>query len=60
MDDLRIPIGLFFGIIGIVLVVVGLTSSARAPLTDVNVNLYAGLCMLTFGGVMLWLSRRAS
>ena len=60
MDDLRIPIGLFFGIIGLVLVAVGLLSSARAPLTDVNVNLYAGLFMVAFGGVMLWLSRRAS
>ena len=60
MDDLRTPIGLFFGIIGLVLVAVGLLSSARAPLTDVNVNLYAGLFMLAFGGVMLWLSRRAN
>jgi hypothetical protein len=30
----------------------------RAPLTTVNVNLYTGLVMLVFGGVMLWLARR--
>lgn len=60
MNDLRIPIGLFFSIIGLILIVVGLTSSARAPLTDMNINLYAGLCMLVFGGTMLWLSRRAT
>ena len=60
MNDLRTPIGLFFSLVGIILVVLGLTSSARAPMTDVNVNLYAGLSMLVFGGVMLWLSRRAS
>ena len=27
---------------------------AQAPLTEVNVNLYAGLSMLVFGGLMLW------
>jgi hypothetical protein len=58
MDDLRTPIGLFFTIVGIILIVVSLSSPARAPLTDANVNLYAGLCMLVFGGAMLWLSRR--
>ncbi len=60
MDDLRIPIGLFFTILGVILIAVGLTSSARAEFTDVNVNLYSGVCMLVFGGVMLWLSRRST
>ena len=60
MEDLRTPIGLFFTIVGIILLAVGATSSARAPLTDINVNLYAGLAMLVFGGTMLWLSRRAT
>jgi len=60
MDDLRIPIGLFFTFIGLILIVVGVTSTARAPLTDININLYAGLCMLVFGGTMLWLSRRTT
>ena len=60
MEDLRTPIGLFFTIVGLILIVVSFTSSARAPLTDINVNLYAGLAMLVFGGTMLWLSRRAT
>jgi len=30
----------------------------RAALTETNVNLYAGIFMLGFGGIMLWLSRR--
>jgi len=60
MNDLRTPIGLFFTLIGLILLGVGLLSSARAPLTDVNINLYAGACMLVFGGVMLWLARRAT
>ena len=57
MDDLRIPIGAFFAIVGVFLVTV---PSARAPLTEVPVNLYAGVSMLIFGGVMLWLARRKS
>ena len=57
MNDLRIPIGIFFAIVGLLLVTV---PSARAPLTEVPVNLYAGLSMLLFGGTMLWLARRRS
>ncbi|HLX46356.1 MAG TPA: hypothetical protein VKR43_23075 [Bryobacteraceae bacterium] len=57
MDDLRIPIGAFFAIVGVLLMTV---PSARAPLTEVPVNLYAGVSMLIFGGVMLWLARRRS
>jgi len=55
MNDLRIPIGAFFLIVGILLVTV---PDARAPLTETAVNLYTGLFMLAFGGVMLWLARR--
>ena len=57
MNDLRVPIGIFFAIVGILLVT---APSARAPLTEVPVNLYAGLSMLLIGGVMLWLARRKS
>ena len=55
MDDLRIPIGVFFLITGLALVAM---PNARAPLTDAPVNLYAGLVMLVFGGTMVWLARR--
>ena len=55
MDDLRIPIGIFFLIVGLLLVTI---PGARAPLTEAPVNLYAGLTMVVFGGVMLWLARR--
>lgn len=57
MDDLRLPIGIFFTLVGVLLVTV---PSARAPLTEVPVNLYAGLSMLVFGGAMVWLARRRS
>jgi hypothetical protein len=55
MKDLRVPIGAFFVMIGGLLVAV---PGARAPLTAAPVNLYAGLTMLIFGGVMLWLGLR--
>ncbi len=61
MGDLRTPSGWFFVILGAILVAVGVFSPAlRAPLTPVNVNLYVGICLLLFGGVLLWLARRAS
>ena len=55
--DLRVPSGWFFLLLGAILIVVSFTSDARAPLTDANVNLYAGSAMAIFGGLMLWWSR---
>ena len=60
MDDLRVPIGLFFAAVGLILVITGVASDYRAPLTNANVNLYSGVAMAVFGSVMLWLARRAS
>jgi hypothetical protein len=61
MWDLRTPSGLFFLLLGLILCGLGLFwPGARAPLTDMNVNLYCGLGMLVFGGVLLWLARRPS
>lgn len=57
MTDLRIPIALFFGIVGILLLTV---TGNHAPLTEEPVNLYSGVAMLLFGGVMAWLARRRS
>ena len=61
MLDLRLPSGSFFTILGIIVAGMGIFDPAdRAALTDVNVNLYAGLCMLAFGLFLLMLARRAS
>ena len=60
MRDLRIPIGAFFTLIGLVLAITGVVTESRAPLETANVNLYCGVTMLAFGGVMLWLARRSS
>jgi uncharacterized membrane protein len=59
--DLRKPSGYFFSLLGAVLTLMGIFEpSARAPLTDINVNLYAGIAMLLFGIILLLLARRAA
>jgi hypothetical protein len=57
MTDLRIPIALFFGIVGMILLAV---TGNQAPLTEAPVNLYTGVTMVLFAGVMAWLARRRS
>ena len=59
MLDLRIPSGYFFTLTGVILMALGiLFPEARAPLTPLNVNLYAGGTMLAFGAILLLLARR--
>jgi hypothetical protein len=60
MNDLRVPIGSFFALVGLILIAVGLVEDYQAPLEPVNVNLYCGLSMLVFGAVMLALARHKS
>ncbi len=61
MLDLRLPSGVFFALLGLILISLGLISpETRAPLTEWNVNLYAGAGMLLFGGFLLLLARRRS
>jgi len=57
MLDLRLPSGLFFAIIGVILIAISFTNP-RAPMTDSNVDLYTGLVMLVFGGFLLLLAQR--
>jgi hypothetical protein len=60
MLDLRIPTGWFFALAGLILLALGVVApETRAPLTDVNVNLYCGFCMVIFGGILLVLSWRS-
>ena len=59
--DLRVPSGLFFAILGVIPVGLGvLAPDMRAPLTDMNINLYSGISMLVFGAFLLFMARRAS
>jgi hypothetical protein len=59
MLDLRKPAGYFFVLLGLILSVTGLAFDFRAPLLDRNLNLEFGLFSLVFGGLFLWLARRA-
>jgi hypothetical protein len=58
--DLRLPMGLMFSIIGVLLVLFGLASdpSIYQRSLGVNVNLWWGLVLLAFGLAILWLVRR--
>ncbi|HAN77605.1 MAG TPA: hypothetical protein DCQ31_07435 [Bacteroidales bacterium] len=57
MLDIRIPIGLLFAILGVILTVFGIITASDTEMyaksLSVNVNLYMGIIMLAFGGVML-------
>jgi hypothetical protein len=58
--DIRIPIGLLFAILGFILVAFGLYSMNDAELyarcLGRNINLWTGLLMMLFGGLMLFFS----
>jgi membrane protein implicated in regulation of membrane protease activity len=60
--DIRLPIGLLFALVGAILVVFGLFSDKAiyARSLGVNINLWWGLALLAFGGVMLLLSWRSA
>ncbi|HEY7614293.1 MAG TPA: hypothetical protein VH764_14915 [Gemmatimonadales bacterium] len=60
--DLRLPIGLMFSIIGVLLVLYGLASDPAIYQRSlgINVNLWWGIVLLAFGLAMLWLMRRRS
>jgi hypothetical protein len=56
--DIRTPIGLMFGIFGLLLTGYGLLTNGSEIYQrslGVNVNLEWGVVMVVFGGVMLWL-----
>jgi hypothetical protein len=57
MLDIRIPIGLLFSVLGVLLTIYGLTTGGNADMYaksfSINVNLWSGIGMLVFGGIML-------
>jgi hypothetical protein len=59
MLDLRKPAGYFFLLLGVLIAATGLLADFRAPLLDMNLNLCFGIFSIAFGGVFLWLARRA-
>lgn len=60
--DIRLPIGLMFTILGLLLAGYGLVGDKEiyGRALGINVNLWWGLVMLVFGIVMLLLGRRGT
>ena len=58
--DLRLPLGLIFVIFGVILIAVGLVGGPAmvAQSLGVNINLWWGIIMLVFGGIMFGLARK--
>lgn len=60
--DLRIPMGLLFSFMGVILTAFGLATHDRAdlyaPSLGIDVNLWWGMVMLVFGQTMFHLGRR--
>jgi hypothetical protein len=62
MVDIRIPIGLMFSILGVLITVFGFVTMANADMyqksLNINMNIIMGILMLVFGGLMLFFSFR--
>ena len=60
--DIRLPIGMLFTILGILLVGFGVLSrpALYAQSLGININLVWGVVLLVFGAVMLYLGARAT
>lgn len=59
--DIKIPIGLMFSILGLILTILGLVTAGDTALYEqslgYNINLLSGVIMLLFGAFMLFTSR---
>ena len=62
MVDVRIPIGLMFSILGVLISVFGVLTKSNAEMYQrslgINVNLIMGVLMLVFGLIMLFFAIR--
>ena len=58
--DIRLPLGALFALIGALLVVQGLFGGGPTVQTaGINIDLWWGVAMAAFGGLMLALARRS-
>jgi hypothetical protein len=59
--DIRLPIGLMFGLLGLLLFAFGLLSDPELYRRSlgINVNLIWGAVLIVFGASMLWFGYRA-
>jgi hypothetical protein len=60
--DIKLPIGLMFAILGLLLTIYGLITAGDGEMyarsLNVNINLYIGIIMVVFGGLMLLFVKR--
>jgi hypothetical protein len=60
--DIRIPIGLMFGIIGLLMLGYGALTGSDTQMYQrslgLNINVWWGALLVVFGGLMLWFSRQ--
>ncbi len=61
--DLRIPMGLMFSLVGVILAAFGLATQSTPALYEkslgINVNLWWGIVLLIFGQIMFHMGRRS-
>ena len=61
MLDIRIPIGLMFTVLGVMISIYGIITNSNAVMYTksfgININIWSGLGMLLFGLIMLALTR---
>jgi hypothetical protein len=62
MVDIRIPIGLMFSVLGVLITIFGFVTMSDTGMYQrslgINVNLVMGVVMLVFGLIMLYMSQR--
>jgi uncharacterized protein YhhL (DUF1145 family) len=62
MVDIRIPIGLMFSILGVLITIFGFVTMTNADMyqksLNINVNIIMGILMFIFGAVMLFFAFR--
>jgi cytochrome c biogenesis protein CcdA len=62
MVDIRIPIGMMFSILGLLISIFGFITMSNTEMYQrslgINVNIIMGLLMLVFGLIMLYFARR--
>ena len=60
--DIKLPIGLLFSILGLLLLFYGLGTMSNTELykasLGINMNIWWGLVMTIFGGIMLYLAKK--
>jgi Mg2+ and Co2+ transporter CorA len=62
--DIKLPIGLMFSILGLLLTIYGLLTASNPELYQksfgINVNLWSGIVMLVFGVLLLLFVKKKS